>query len=29
LPKTIYTEDLEDGRTFDGQLTVVNPFATA
>ena len=26
---TLYTEDLEDGRTFDGQLTVVNPFAAA
>ncbi len=26
---TLYTEDLEGGRTFDGQLTVVNPFATA
>ena len=26
---TLYSEDLEDGRTFDGQLTVVNPFATA
>ena len=23
---TLYTEDLEHGRTFDGQLTVVNPF---
>ncbi|MBI4292095.1 MAG: PIN domain-containing protein [Betaproteobacteria bacterium] len=25
---TLYTEDLEHGRTFDGQLTVVNPFVT-
>jgi predicted nucleic acid-binding protein len=24
---TLYTEDLETGRTFEGQLTVVNPFA--
>jgi predicted nucleic acid-binding protein len=24
---TLYTEDLENGRTFEGQLTVVNPFA--
>jgi predicted nucleic acid-binding protein len=23
---TLYTEDLQHGRTFDGQLTVVNPF---
>jgi len=23
---TLYTEDLEHGRVFDGQLTVVNPF---
>ena len=23
---TLYTEDLEHGRTYDGQLTVVNPF---
>lgn len=23
---TLYTEDLETGRTFEGQLTVVNPF---
>lgn len=23
---TLYTEDLEHERTFDGQLTVVNPF---
>ena len=23
---TLYTEDLEHGHTFDGQLTVVNPF---
>ncbi|MBI4193479.1 MAG: PIN domain-containing protein [Betaproteobacteria bacterium] len=23
---TLYTEDLENGRTFEGQLTVVNPF---
>lgn len=26
---TLYTEDLEHGRTFDGQLTVVNPFVVA
>lgn len=26
---TLYTEDLEHGRTFDGQLTVVNPFVEA
>ena len=26
---TLYTEDLEHGRTFDGQLTVVNPFVAA
>lgn len=26
---TLYTEDLEHGRTFDGQLTVVNPFVPA
>ena len=26
---TLYTEDLEHGRTFDGQLTVVNPFIAA
>ena len=26
---TLYTEDLEQGRTFDGQLTVVNPFVAA
>lgn len=25
----LYTEDLETGRTFEGQLTVVNPFAAA
>jgi len=25
----LYTEDLENGRTFEDQLTVVNPFATA
>jgi predicted nucleic acid-binding protein len=24
---TLYTEDLESGRTFEGRLTVVNPFA--
>jgi len=23
---TLFTEDLEHGRTFDGQLTVINPF---
>ena len=23
---TLYTEDLQHGRTFDGQLTVVIPF---
>jgi len=23
---TLYTEDLKNGHTFDGQLTVVNPF---
>jgi len=26
---TLYTEDLEHGRKFDGQLTVVNPFVAA
>jgi len=26
---TLYTEDLDHGRTFDGQLTVVNPFVAA
>jgi len=26
---TLYTEDLEHGRRFDGQLTVVNPFVAA
>ena len=26
---TLYTEDLQHGRTFDGQLTVVNPFVAA
>lgn len=26
---TLYTEDLENGRTFEGQLTVVNPFRAA
>ena len=26
---TLYTEDLENGRTFDGQLTVINPFVPA
>jgi predicted nucleic acid-binding protein len=26
---TFYTEDLEHGRTFDGQLAVVNPFIAA
>lgn len=26
---TLYTEDLEHGRTFDDQLTVVNPFVAA
>lgn len=26
---TLYTEDLQQGRTFDGQLTVVNPFVAA
>ena len=26
---TLYTEDLETGRTFEGQLTVVNPFPAA
>ena len=26
---TLYTEDLEHRRTFDGQLTVVNPFVAA
>ena len=26
---TLYTEDLEHGRTFDGQLAVVNPFIAA
>ena len=26
---TLYTEDLQPGRTFDGQLTVVNPFVAA
>ena len=26
---TLYTEDLEHGRTFDGRLTVVNPFVAA
>jgi len=25
----LYTEDLETGRTFEGQLAVVNPFAAA
>lgn len=25
----LYTEDLEHGRTFDSQLTVVNPFVPA
>ena len=25
----LFTEDLEHGRTFDGQLTVVNPFRAA
>lgn len=25
---TLYTEDLQHGRTFDGQLTVVNPGTT-
>lgn len=24
---TLYSEDLQHGRVFDGQLTVVNPFA--
>ena len=24
--ETLYTEDLQHGRIFDGQLTVVNPF---
>lgn len=23
---TLYTEDLQHGRVFEGQLTVVNPF---
>jgi len=26
---TLYTEDLKNGRVFDGQLTVVNPFVAA
>ena len=26
---TLYTEDMEHRRTFDGQLTVVNPFVAA
>jgi predicted nucleic acid-binding protein len=26
---TLYTEDLQHGRTFDAQLTVVNPFVAA
>lgn len=26
---TLYTEDLENGRIFSGQLTVVNPFVAA
>jgi predicted nucleic acid-binding protein len=26
---TLYSEDLQHGRAFDGQLTVVNPFAAA
>lgn len=26
---TLYTEDLETDRTFEGQLTVVNPFVAA
>jgi predicted nucleic acid-binding protein len=26
---TLYTEDLESGRTFEGQLTIVNPFVAA
>jgi predicted nucleic acid-binding protein len=25
---TLYTEDLQDGQVFEGQLTVVNPFLT-
>jgi predicted nucleic acid-binding protein len=24
--ETLYSEDLQDGQVFDGQLTVVNPF---
>lgn len=26
---TLYSEDLEHGRTFVGQLTVINPFVAA
>ena len=26
---TLYTEDLQHGQRFDGQLTVVNPFVLA